>query len=535
MSERAILVGVGGTGCKCLESVVHVIASGLISVDCELLFVDQDKNNNCTGRAKRVAEDYSKFLDVLDDSRYTDKKTKALATRLKVHKEILQPLPSIDETLQSAFSIRSQPGTEHVEYDDAWLMRSLFTEAERTASMNNGFRARPAVGAAAYAVSIAKEGPTVKKNNSASMWAAIVDAVSRAVDNATGLETIHVVFFGSIFGGTGAAGLPSLGRRLREYAADKKFGNVRVSAVLMLPYYCVSPPENETNPYGPVPSGQVRLALEYYAELMKAKLEERPFETAYLIGISEHAELPYDEQGGGGGQQNAPLAPELVAALGAAKLLATNPGSGAVFYCSRENENRITLNDLPYLSSQYPKPGDALIDLMRCGLAFMCAYYPIFWSISKNKSRFVDFPFLRNYITLKQIRMGENAFNSARNYFRSLFVWASALEVNNPGRTITPNQFSQNSVDLEFFSSETFTDPGKELRFGLSSDAPSVLRTDEVNEIKQAFQSLRSDEKRLEMQVVLARLADPPSRKDFKRGTRGMVEAIYQASRLEFS
>ncbi|MEL6362723.1 MAG: hypothetical protein AAFR21_16730, partial [Pseudomonadota bacterium] len=88
MADRAILVGIGGTGCKCLESMVHVIAAGLVQPECEMIFIDQDRANFCTGRAQRVAKTYSELQIGLGGS---DNRTEEVfSTQLSTVDEILK-------------------------------------------------------------------------------------------------------------------------------------------------------------------------------------------------------------------------------------------------------------------------------------------------------------------------------------------------------------------------------------------------------------------------------------------------------------
>lgn len=533
MDNQAIFVGVGGTGCKCLESMVHVVAAGLLKADCELLFIDQDKNNFCTGRARRVADTYQKLRKALDGSAEGVAPGQAFAASLRVRGDVLQPLPKNQETLETAFSVAHDPRAEPGGFDDAWLMRALFTERERADPMNNGFRARPAVGSAAYAISIAK---ARARSEASAMWPHIEAAVQEAIGRNS--SRIDVVLFGSIFGGTGAAGLPSLGRKLREFARAKGAGKIHVAASLMLPYYFVTPPSGVADPYGPVPSGQVRLALDHYHRLMKGEDAQRPFDSIYLAGLEQLIELPYDTEGGGGMQDNAQLVPELVSALGAAHFVNSPPQPMAVHYSLREHANRMTLRDLPSAGTETP-PGDALVDLLRFGLAYLCAYQPILWRMVRGQGSLDDYPFIRNYISSSQLKAAGQAFDEARIYFQELLSWAAAIEAHVPGRRITAGAPIYDRVAIRLFASEFFSESDTaeakpHLKFGMNgaeADPPSSLVGEQIREVKAAFRALVADDSDLEMYTVLERLASH----SFHRGARGaphLLTALYRASRI---
>ena len=68
-------------------------------------------------------------------------------------------------------------------------------------------------------------------------------------------EKVKVLLCGSIFGGTGASGIPVLSRALRERFAARR-DLLEMGAVLMLPYYHVPPAETEDGEEITVSSGQ---------------------------------------------------------------------------------------------------------------------------------------------------------------------------------------------------------------------------------------------------------------------------------------
>lgn len=525
MVNRAIFVGVGGSGCKCLESLVHVAAAGLLPIDGDLVFVDQDKSNFCTTRALRVAENYQELGRWLGRSDTSG--TGALHARLRVEPDVLPPLPEVWETLQAAFSVAGDPRADAHDFDDAWLMRALFTRAERTDSMNNGFRARPAVGSAAYSLSVARP---------YEMWRRLAELLDE--ERHSSPRQVEVVLFGSIFGGTGAAGLPSLGRMLRNHAKSTPGLQLRVSAILLLPYYYVTPPEGERRPYGPVPSGQVRLALDHYVSLL-ADPTTRPFDTVYLAGLDRRIELPYDPKGGGAGQDNPPLAPELVAALGAAHLCANSQVERAAFYCVREKATVMTLRDLPAVGGNLPEPGEAFANLVRCGIAYLSAYYPILWHAARGKASVSDYSFLRSLITRRTLLSDVKAFDLARIYFQNFLTWAAALEMHDPGLEIGGAPSREERVSVDFFDADNFADfqgapkPKVSLKFGMNgaeADPPAALNSREIRLVKNAFGALSADSRALLMHEVLERLSRQRLRGRSKPGARRFLEALYDAS-----
>ena len=57
-------IGIGGTGSKCLEALIHLAAAGMMPDKKEelyVLFVDPDKANGCLERAVKTLECYKTF------------------------------------------------------------------------------------------------------------------------------------------------------------------------------------------------------------------------------------------------------------------------------------------------------------------------------------------------------------------------------------------------------------------------------------------------------------------------------------------
>ena len=60
------LIGIGGTGARCLESFVNINGAGLLkdSQDVELVFVDADKSCGNLTKTQETAELYNKVQDL---------------------------------------------------------------------------------------------------------------------------------------------------------------------------------------------------------------------------------------------------------------------------------------------------------------------------------------------------------------------------------------------------------------------------------------------------------------------------------------
>ena len=59
MAKQYFVLGIGGTGMRCIESLIHLCAMGMFDdTEIHLLALDTDKNNGNFSRLKEVKEAY---------------------------------------------------------------------------------------------------------------------------------------------------------------------------------------------------------------------------------------------------------------------------------------------------------------------------------------------------------------------------------------------------------------------------------------------------------------------------------------------
>ncbi|WP_176952681.1 tubulin-like doman-containing protein [Belnapia rosea] len=234
-------------------------------------------------------------------------------------------------TLAASIGYTGLPPTETAMAD------ILFSEAERRLTLDEGFRQRPALGAALTLTGVTP--------NSA-VWRDLLQALQSAGHG----EEVRVFLIASIFGGTGASGLPTVARLLRHEIRERGLeSRVKLGAALMLPYFAFpAPPPGEGPSIRPDSTTfliQARGALEYYQQLFRL---EPVFDSVYLLGSDPLIQLPgYSD--GGALQANPPLLPELLAGLAAVDFLALRaPADGRTLAVGTSDGDVVGWDDLPY-------------------------------------------------------------------------------------------------------------------------------------------------------------------------------------------
>jgi len=149
--------------------------------------------------------------------------------------------------------------------------------------------------------------------------------------------------FGSVFGGTGASGVPTLGGMLKTWLQQQGLSRVRVHASLLLPYFDFDGQgDQRTGIHAEARNFQLNTdaALQYLANNGKDC-----FDQVYLIGSDIKAR--YEFSIGGRSQDNDAHVIELLATLGVRHGCDSTAGRDYAYVLSRGEENQITWEDVP--------------------------------------------------------------------------------------------------------------------------------------------------------------------------------------------
>lgn len=324
MPIRHYYIGVGGTGARVAEALVHLCAAGLGPDELFLMLIDPDAGN---GNLSRTTELLSKYRDV--QRQIASRAGGVVGFRTK----IITPDPVVwtifdqqNQTLASFIALNSLEASAKPLRHMAEL---LFTEADLHEKLNEGFRGRPAIGAVVMAQPNADAPPWSE------FWAEI-SKINRA-------DEAKVFIVGSIFGGTGAAGIPTLGAAavIRDRAAldaEKVKSKIYLGSCLVLPYFTfdqAATPDEKARLHVKPDDFPLATSSALYYYLTK----QLSYDEMYLIGDSG-SEVVGQFAAGAGSQKNRAHYVELAAALSALDFY----GNG-VATASREKQYFISARD----------------------------------------------------------------------------------------------------------------------------------------------------------------------------------------------
>jgi hypothetical protein len=428
--DRIVVYAVGGTGAKLAEALIHLTAAGLTDGrHWELRLVDQDQSNGNAQRTGRTFDDYRKLARQLH-GRLNGTTGLLLRDCIDGDPEILGVLPKTDSSLASAFQVPARPDFERDL--SAVLLHALFDAEERGDVMSNGFRARPTVGCAAFL--------SEQAHREAPVWQRIRADLAETGDRRVG----GFLLLGSIFGGTGAAGVPTLSRYLRMATGERR-PRPRIGAVLGLRYFDVQRTGREAGGgpvYGPVETARMRAALVHYAQVLAEAGGEAPIDDLFLFGLQREAELLYEPHGGGPDQANPALLAELVGALGATQFIrGATPAvdtEGRIWLSGHADPDAIGWEDLPTGTSIEDPAAvrdrrDRLLSFARFAYAYRFAFH-----VSENLSEIpglAGFVSLWRHLDLEAVtaRRHDAAARDLARYCEDFLKWFASLQIRRGG------------------------------------------------------------------------------------------------------
>lgn len=332
--KKIYAIGVGGSGAKCLESAIFLHSLGIFGNSClSILLVDADASNGNSGRTqinlKNTLECYQLFKPNSDQkSSFMSGELKDYGTWNPLGKEIH------NSNLSKIFNKQGLGTTSPAL---AKLFDALYSPEEQIADLTVGFRGRPPIGSA---VMSRLELETLQ-NDADDNWQRLFNNIQTDRANK---DEVSIHLFGSVFGGTGASGVPTLATLISKQLRDNNLrNNVHLNASLLLPYFGFEKPDEEEQ--------KVFAEAQFFAFNTQAALQYLTehsagvFDTVYLIGNQERKE--YLPSIGGTSQQNEAHFVELYAALAINHGFNQDIGKTQAAYISRISPENLTWQDLP--------------------------------------------------------------------------------------------------------------------------------------------------------------------------------------------
>ena len=431
-------ISIGGSGAKVLESFIHLCIAGAMPDRGKLnvLAIDPDTGNGNLKRTGIALKNYEVFqnLEVGND-------TPLFKTKISVNDE-WNPTEQ-DKTLDDLMGYQTCAGTPL-----GALYEVLFTRRERLTTLNEGFRGHPSIGAAVLA----------KKFDDGSKLTAQIGKIDNKVDS------VKIFLAGSVFGGTGAAGLPTIARLLRD-SFDKK---VSIGGALILPYFSFTAPDDDNKLFARSENflTNTKAALKYYSQ------RDNVFDAMYFVGDS--LITPVKEFSvGSETQRNDAHIVDLYGALAAIDFFSQPVEEKPKFkYICHSKSNRFEWNDFPAMQEttdnglQEIRFQERFVKFTRFIFAYVHLIKPVIRELAAGRLRAYQYPWYVDF--LKNVDLNASAVKNFEDYTESFVTWLRQLEtvqgrdialikysmfLDNPARLTVPDDFKScdgRETDLSF-------------------------------------------------------------------------------------
>ena len=321
--KKFVLVAIGGTGMRVAQSFVALAASGFLSdlsgseYKLEIRLVDLDI---VAGSDKielesmvRALNNAMPYLSIIVDERTADTRWQAKGIDgIRCLETPIDDKSTLNDLVRDGFLSRAEALTYH----------ALFGEDDRTMVLRRGCKGRPRIGSLLWA-----EQFDLDWSNRGGFWQSIFDDVGET-------DELRIMFAGSVFGGTGASGTPTLAQKFIRACKKGDIGHTEpfarhVALTLMLPYFDLG---NDTDVDRGLFSINSKMALKYYetsevlSEVEFAQFvgdDRRPMQKKDELGQWKEVRLDRNSLVDEG--QNDPSMPaELMAAIGICRYFAND-------------------------------------------------------------------------------------------------------------------------------------------------------------------------------------------------------------------
>lgn len=291
---KLFIFSIGGSGSRVVRSLSMLMAAGVPHFKAGdqvfPIMIDYDVDNGDTKRAFNCVDTYND----LHKSVYSKELEKDNPTERRFFHTSFMKMSDIGDGYSSGYTLQFRHNPDDRTFGDAIAFKSLRYEKSRTADllktlfdtsngpdtelgidMTVGFKGNPNIGSVVF-------------NN-------LKDTTELTDFFGCCEPDDKVILIGSLFGGTGASGIPEITKAIRS---NPKTKDVHLGVIMLTPYFCFDRSEE----VGSVKSGlfdsKTRAALSFYDS---SKVNEK-IDSIYYIGDSERTKMTYSL--GGDTQKN---------------------------------------------------------------------------------------------------------------------------------------------------------------------------------------------------------------------------------------
>jgi hypothetical protein len=438
----AFIISVGGTGAKVTKAIINLCASGLINLDrIHILFVDQDESNGNLADAREHLRLYNEIQNfpVFGDTSIFE--TKIIDYGLWI--------PALnDENFVDVVKYNLLNDKEE------YLIKTLFDRDEiKMIYFQDGFIGRPAFGSVAFSKNLNDE--TLKNKP----WGNFV----RQIQISAASEPPMIFLIGSIFGGTGASGIPTIAQLLKEYLPTQKVDDFQINGIILFPYFIFITPGDEEHKFAQAFNFNLKtfIAIKYYEQLLI-----NTFNYLYFIGLEKYQTV--ESAPGGPQQRNEANITELYSALALYHAISNEETQNRFYLIGRNSDEKITWTDIPYNAIIKPK----LSSFLRFSFIFSSLIYPVI--VKRDTYKPSHIPWLFDYIKTEEISEISTYSEKIKEFSDNFIQWISELTISAP-------------IDIDIFDKNILKDLNDKIKNNKQLPTPLENMVNIIKENKDLY------------------------------------------------
>lgn len=282
---------IGGSGARVYRAVIHSAAAGILRTrEISTMLIDADENNDAN---KSSIDLYRKYKEIFASCEEEERNAFTCRINMKSEK-VISPVSSGAGNLQQAVGITGAKRNR--------VLNCLYTTEEIGQDLKGGFYSHPNIGCVFFSDLNDRE----------------LDQCLEEIDRElTHNHEVMVALVGSVFGGTGAAGIPTMFKMITDRMEENaNYDKLHIGGIFLEPYFKVSGKNKKENKNIAISMDEFYFntyeALSYYDNRTSKGMD---FHSIYLVGQQEMDVVNCEYADSGSRQNNKPHIVELYAAL----------------------------------------------------------------------------------------------------------------------------------------------------------------------------------------------------------------------------
>ena len=210
--KKCFIIGIGGTGMRCLETFTHMCAMGLYDgMEFNVLTLDTDFTNGNKNRTENLIKDYNNIKKTSDSKNGAANNDSFFSAKIN----LFEFVTDYNANGRKRFSELTNLKSDNDDFSDSKMLAELFlSEDVQNFDLSHGYRAQTHLGSYLMYHAITDLAKRLKAGVDIKDGEKQFEEFLNLLYNAK--EDARIFVFGSIFGGTGASSIPVIPKALND-------------------------------------------------------------------------------------------------------------------------------------------------------------------------------------------------------------------------------------------------------------------------------------------------------------------------------